>query len=223
MKLVLNSFFLSLLFFYVPVFGEDYHKEFTVKVSGIKIGKLNWTIKIDDDEYFNDLKLKSEGVLSGIYRFEGEYFSEGVFQNNKLKPTKYKHVWITNKTTKNMSLVFQDDKLKSLDQTPVEKEKLRINVFNINQSKDPLTSFLQIILGEKNSLVVDGRRTYVMNSIFNKKTEQTVVEISKYSNLWADHKRRKFEKLTFEKKDGDFFPIKINIHFDGRVFKLEQN
>jgi len=223
MKLVLNSFFLSLLFFCVPVFGEDYHKEFTVKVSGIKIGKLNWTIKIDDDEFFNDLKLKSEGFLSGIYRFEGEYFSEGVFQNNKLKPTKYKHVWITNKTTKNMSLVFQDDKLKSLDQTPVEKEKLRINVFNINQSKDPLTSFLQIILGEKNSLVVDGRRTYVMNSIFNKKTEQTVVEISKYSNLWADHKRRKFEKLTFEKKDGDFFPIKINIHFDGRVFKLEQN
>mgnify|MGYP000066546527 CR=1 FL=1 len=223
MKLVLNSFFLSLFFFCVPVFGEDYHKEFTVKVSGIKIGKLNWTIKIDDDEFFNDLKLKSEGVLSGIYRFEGEYFSEGVFQNNKLKPTKYKHVWITNKTTKNMSLVFQDDKLKSLDQTPVEKEKLRINVFNINQSKDPLTSFLQIILGEKNSLVVDGRRTYVMNSIFNKKTEQTVVEISKYSNLWADHKRRKFEKLTFEKKDGDFFPIKINIHFDGRVFKLEQN
>ncbi len=129
----------------------------------------------------------------------------------------------TNKTTKNMSLVFQDDKLKSLDQTPVEKEKLRINVFNINQSKDPLTSFLQIILGEKNSLVVDVRRTYVMNSIFNKKTEQTIVEISKYSNLWADHKRRKFEKLTFEKKDGDFFPIKINIHFDGRVFKLEQN
>ena len=223
MKLVLNSFFLSLLFFYVPVFGEDYHKEFTVKVSGIKIGKLNWTVKINDDEYFNDLRLKSEGVLSGIYRFEGEYFSEGVFQNNKLKPTKYKHVWITNKTTKNMSLVFQDDKLKSLDQTPFEKEKLRINVFNINQSKDPLTSFLQIILGEKNSLVVDGRRTYVMNSIFNKKTEQTVVEISKYSNLWADHKRRKFEKLTFEKKDGDFFPIKINIHFDGRVFKLEQN
>ena len=52
MKLVLNSFFLSLLFFYVPVFAEDYHKEFTLKVSGIKIGKLNWTIKIDGDEYF---------------------------------------------------------------------------------------------------------------------------------------------------------------------------
>ena len=31
----------------------------------------------------------------------------------------------------------------------------------------------------------------------------------------------KFEKITFEKKDNPFFPKKINIYFDGKVFKLE--
>jgi len=221
MKLTLSSLFFFSFFLCGLVYGEDLHKEFTVKVSGIKIGKLVWTIKIDDTNYLSDLKLKSEGVLSGIYRFEGEYYSEGVVLKNKLKPNKYNHIWKTKKITKNMSLVFQGDKLKLLNQLPNEKEKLRVNVFGIKQSKDPLTSFLQILLGEKKSLVVDGRRTYTMSAVINEKTKETVVEISNYSNLWTDHKRRNFEKLTFEKKDGDFFPIKINIYFDGKIFKLE--
>ena len=52
---------------------------------------------------------------------------------------------------------------------------------------------------------------------------KTIINISDYSNLWADHKRSKFEQISFEKKDGVLLPIKINIHFDGRVFKLEEN
>ena len=78
-------------------------------------------------------------------------------------------------------------------------------------------------MGEKESLVVDGRRVYLMNAVFNKKTNQTIVGISNFSNLWADHKRNKFEKITFERKDLEFLPIKIFIYFDGRIFKLEQN
>ena len=33
----------------------------------------------------------------------------------------------------------------------------------------------------------------------------------------------KFEQISFQKKDGVLLPIKINIHFDGKVFKLEQS
>ena len=57
-------------------------------------------------------------------------------------------------------------------------------------------------MGEKNSLVVDGRRTYKMNAKFNKKENKTVINISDYFNLWADHKRSKFEQISFEKKMG---------------------
>ena len=78
-------------------------------------------------------------------------------------------------------------------------------------------------MGETNSLVVDGRRTYTMNAEFNIKDNKTIINISDYSNLWADHKRSKFEQISFEKKDGALLPIKININFDGRVFNLEQN
>jgi len=223
MKLILNSLFLILFLVCGPVYGEGFYKEFNIRVSGIKIGKLFWTIKIDDTVYLNDLRLRSEGLLSSIYSFEGEYYSEGVVINNKLKPHKYKHVWKTKKIKKGMKLTFENDKLNSLNQTPYEKERLRLGVFNIKQTKDPLTSFLQIILGETSCLVIDGRRIYSMNAAFNKKNDETIVEISNYSNLWADHKRSKFEKITFKKKDGELFPLNIKIYFDGRVFKLEQN
>ena len=52
---------------------------------------------------------------------------------------------------------------------------------------------------------------------------QTTVEISNYHNLWADHKRTKFEKIIYEKEAEKIFPYKIFIYFDDKVFKLEQN
>ena len=222
MRLFLSSFFLYLLIVFNTAFGEALQKEYNVKVSGLKIGKLKWKVEINEEEYLNEINLKSEGVLSALYRFEGKYFSKGFIQDKELHPTNYSHFWKTNKTSKNMNLAFKDGKLLSLKQTPVEEERLRINVFNINKNKDPLTSFLQLINGKKSSLVVDGRRVYKMNAIFDNKTNQTVVQISDYFNLWADHKRSNFEKIIFEKINDSLLPIKINIYFDGRVFKLEK-
>ena len=205
------------------MYAENFYKEFSIKVSGLKIGELVWVLEIDNNNYSNNIKLKSKGLLSAIYTFEGNYFSKGMVVNNKLEPYTYNHVWKTNKTEKTMGLNFEDSTLSSLNQTPYEKEKLRVDVFNIKQTKDPLSSFLEIIMGEASSLVVDGRRIYTMNAEFNKEENKTVINIEEYSNLWADHKRSKFEQISFEKKDGVLLPIKINIHFDGRVFKLEQN
>ena len=205
------------------MYAESFYKKFSIKVSGLKIGELVWELEIDNDNYSNNIKIKNKGLLSAIYTFEGDYFSKGIVENNKLKPHSYNHVWKTNKTEKNMKLGFENNMLRSLNQTPYEKEKLRIDVFNIKQTKDPLSSFLEIIMGENNSLVIDGRRTYTMNAKFNKKENKTVINISNYSNLWADHKKSKFEQISFEKKNGVLLPVKINIYFDGRVFKLEQN
>ena len=203
------------------MYAENFYKEFSIKVSGLKIGELVWVLEIDNNNYSNNIKLKSKGLLSAIYTFEGNYFSKGVVANNKLKPHIYNHVWKTNKMEKTMDLNFEDNTLSSLNQTPYEEEKLRVDVFNIKETKDPLSSFLEIIMGEAASLVVDGRRIYTMNAEFNKEENKTVINISDYSNLWADHKRSKFEQISFEKKDGVLLPIKITIHFDGRVFKLE--
>ena len=205
------------------MYAESFYKKFSIKVSGLKIGELVWKLEIENDNYSTDIKLKSKGFLSAIYTFEGDYFSKGIIENNKLTPHSYNHVWKTNKVEKTMNLSFKNNMLSSLNQTPYEKEKLRVDVYNIKKTKDPLSSFLEIIMGKTSSLVVDGRRTYTMSAKFDKKENKTVINISDYSNLWADHKRSKFEQISFEKKDEALLPIKINIHFDGRVFKLEEN
>ena len=122
-----------------------------------------------------------------------------------------------------MELIFNENKLKSLKQSPAEKEKIRVNVFDLQNTNDPLTSFQKIIMGEKSVLVVDGRRLYTMIASFDESKNQTIVEISNYHNLWADHKRNKFEKIIYEKEVEKILPYKIFIYFDDKVFKLEQN
>lgn len=222
MKLFLNSFFICLFFVSTNALGENYFKEYLVKVSGIKIGKLEWSVKINKTNYINEINLKSEGLLSGLYKFEGKYYSEGVVDNNRLKPVKYNHFWKTKKITKQMELAFKNNKLISLNQEPLEKEVLRINVFDIKENKDPLTSFLEIILGQKRVSVVDGRRVYTLSAALGNTENQTVVGVLDYFNLWADHKRSKFEKIIFEKNDIDTLPNNIHIYFDGRRFSLKK-
>ena len=122
-----------------------------------------------------------------------------------------------------MELGFEKNKLAALSQEPTEQEKLRLNVYDVENTNDPLTSFLKIIMGKQNTLVVDGRRLYNMEAQHSDKIKQTTVEISNYYNLWADHKRNKFEKIIFEKQNGEILPFKMYIYFDGRVFRLEEN
>ena len=79
------------------------------------------------------------------------------------------------------------------------------------------------MMGEKSSLVVDGRRLYTMTANSDENTNQTTIEIPNYYNLWTDHKRNKFEKIIFEKKIEEVLPNKMFIYFDGRVFRLDEN
>ena len=219
MRLFLNSF-LFFCFMCCPLFGEEINKNYVVKVGGIKIGELSWQIRITDNDYSTKISLKSKGLLSAIYSFKGDYLSEGINFENQLIPKKYTHFWQTKKIIKNMELSFVDRKLKTIKQKPFEKEGLRLNVYDINDTSDPLTSFIKIMMGEKNSLVVDGRRHYKMSVVPSENNNQIIVEISDYFNLWTDHKRNKFEKIVFEKKNEVFLPSKMFIHFDGKVFRL---
>ena len=222
MRLFLNNL-IFFIFFCWPLHCEEISKSYNVKVSGIKIGEVIWEMKLTENRYTNKLNLKSRGLLSGLYNFKGDYFSEGKNIKNELFPKKYTHFWQTKKTIKKMELNFNKNKLQKINQEPAEKEKMRLNVFNIKNTNDPLTSFLKIMMGKKSALVVDGRRVYTMETLDQEKTNQTTIVISNYFNLWADHKRNKFEKIIFEKKAEEFLPYKMHIFFDGRVFRLESS
>ncbi len=222
MRLFLNSL-LFFIFVCCPLCGEEIRKNYIVKVSSIKIGELSWEMKITSNNYSNNLKLKSRGLLSGLYNFKGDYFSEGNNNKNELFSKKYTHFWQTKKTIKKMELSFDKNKLAKINQKPIEEEKIRLNVFDIENPNDPLTSFLKIMMGKKSALVVDGRRVYTMEARHDENENKTTIQITNYINLWADHKRNKFEKIIFEKKFNEILPSKMRIFFDGRVFVLEEN
>ena len=221
MKLVLNSFLVFLFFIFCPAFAKEHFKKYNIKVSGIKIGTLEWSMYLNEHEYYNKLKLESEGMLSFVYSFDGEYFSSGLRKNMELESIEYSHLWKTKRVTKEMKLGFFEKKLVSLVQTPSEEESIRINIFDINNTKDPLTSFLQIIIGGGESQVVDGRRLYDMNVLKNENSNLKTISIINYFNLWADHKKNKFEKIIFEDLSEGLLPSKINIYFDNKIFRLE--
>ncbi len=222
MKLFLNNLVLF-IFICWPLHGEEIKKNYIVKTGLIKIGELVWEIKVSNTNYSNKLILRSKGFISGLYNFKGDYFSEGINNKNELFSKKYKHTWQTKKKIKKIELSFNKNKLVKLNQEPVEQEKMRFNVYDIENTNDPLTSFLKIIMGKKNTLVVDGRRMYNMEAQYSEETKQTTIELTNYSNLWAEHKRNKFEKIIFEKQNGEILPFKIHIYFNGRVFRLEEN
>ena len=222
MRLFLNNLVFFIVICY-PLHSEEIKKNYVVKVSGLKIGELSWEMRVTSDNYSNNLKLKSKGLLSGLYNFKGDYFSGGNNKNKELYSKKYTHFWQTKKNIKKMDLSFNKNKLVKINQEPVEEEKLRLNVFGIENTNDPLTAFLNIMMGKKNVLVVDGRRLYTMGANHDEKSNQTTIQISDYYNLWADHKRNKFEKIIFEKRINEILPFKMLIFFDGRVFKLEEN
>ena len=72
------KFYFSLFFIFIlaqNAHAEKMGSQYLVKTKGIKIGELNWTIDITEDIYKVEISLKSKGILSIIYRFEGEYFS----------------------------------------------------------------------------------------------------------------------------------------------------
>lgn len=220
MKLFLNSFCILVFIISFSANGDEFFNVYNIKVSNVSIGKLEWNLFINDKKYQNNLKLYSKGLLSTIYKFEGGYNSEGVIKKNKIISRKYSHKWKTKKNTKTMSLVFEDKKILSIEQFPIEKEKLKVDVFNFKEAKDPLSSFLQILMGGKKALVVDGRRTYTMEVI---NTNNTItINLTNYLNLWTDHKKNKFEKIKFIKKNKYLLPFEIHIYFDGRIFKLEK-
>ena len=222
MRWFLNNL-VFLIFFCWPLQGEEIIKNYTVKTSGLKIGELSWKINSSNNNYTNKLSLKNAGLLSSLYSFKGSYYAEGKNFNNNLSPKKYTHFWKTKKTIKNMELSFNKNKLQKINQEPVEKEKIKLDVFGIQNIKDPLTSFLSIMMGKKEALVVDGRRLYKMKAKHDESLKKATIEISDYFNLWADHKRNKFEKIIFEKRADEILPFKMLIFFDGRVFSLDEN
>lgn len=204
--------------FSTSVFSKNIEAKYVIKGKGFTIGELNWKLQMEEDLYETIIELNSTGPLSLIYNFKGSYKSDGKIINGMLSPNIYKQTWITKKKLREVELIFKQFKLKKLKLNPIENEVARIDYLSLENYNDPLTSFINILLGKESHYTIDGRRTYLF--VPKKNEKFTKILIQKYINIWADHKRNDLEYLEIYNDVNDFFPKKIKIKFKGYVFLL---
>ena len=216
----MNKFLVFFIIFVVNVsYANSFSAEYKVSTTGVKIGNFSWSLNINDNIYQTEINLKNSGIFSPLYKFEGNYLSTGVIENNIFKTHNYKQFWKTKKKTKIVKMSF-DDYLIELKQEPREDEIARVNLEDLYLYFDPITSFINILNGENEAKTIDGRRIYRL-----KKNEgedgNIILKIEDYINIWADHKRNDLKKIEFFIED-DFLPYEILVHFKERVFRLER-
>ena len=179
MKFCFRSLFCLVVIFYFSAsasVANEYSYDYVIEVKKIKIGKLFWNIFLNEDEYKISVLLEDRGILSAIYKFEGRYESRGKIINDYLEPESYNQFWKTKKKQRRVGIFFKNNSLVELNLYPEEKEWPRVEYLGLKNHLDPLSSFLNILLGNKNSKVVDGRRIY---SMVGQNTEEVVTGLSK--------------------------------------------
>ena len=231
MKLLLikfSIFFTFILCLTSELAAKKLEAYYVIEFGAINIGAVKWEIEIDNDTYLTSISLKDKGLFSGLYRFTGEYLSEGKILKNEFISTKYKQIWKTKKKKREVEILFDKAMVFALVLKPKEKEIPRVDYLKIQGLVDPLSSFLNILLNSNNNFkTIDGRRLYKMSLAF-KKTDGNIISkkiyLKDYLNIWADHRRNDLEFIIIEqdlsKEGGFFFPNKIKIKNKGLVFKL---
>ncbi len=221
LNFVIIKIIIFILFISSTVIADEILSKYDVSTSGIKIGSFNWLITTEDDYYETKIFLKNEGILSSLYKFEGEYLSRGKINNNQFKTQYYKQHWVTKNKTKVVEMSFSNN-LINIFQEPEELEHSRIKFNELYEYFDPITSFLNILKGEKSVKTIDGRRVYIMKKTLSNKSDEMILMIEDYKNIWADHKRNDLKKIEFLMGGEKILPKKINIYFKNRVFKLKK-
>ena len=79
---------------------KEIWQEYSIRTKGITIGSLTWELKITENKYEISVDLKSKGLLSGFYSFNGSYEALGIVKKNKLFPTRYIQNWETSNKKK---------------------------------------------------------------------------------------------------------------------------
>ena len=204
----------ALVFFvftnFSALFAEDFNEAYIVEIGKINIGKLFWDVNISNDNYKILIRLKSKGLLSKLYKFEGSYETNGGVVKGSLMPLKYKQFWLTKNKRREVEITFNNRSIIGLAIFPHEKEHARVEYAEIENHFDPLSSFLNILIGKEKSKTIDGRRVYSM--VVKKQDgyetgETKKILIEDYVNIWADHKRNDLEyvEIKQEYEGGVFF------------------
>ena len=205
---------------------KEHSGKYLIEVGGINIGNLDLIVVLDGSYYNINIDLKNKGLVSRLYSFEGAYSVSGTIDNNNLIPLEYNQYWKTNKKERLVKIFFDKSFINKMVLVPEEEEFARIDVVEIKNFVDPLSSFIKILLGHKISKTIDGRRIYSMVADYDDENKKKIkIFIDDYVNIWTDHKRKnlKFIEITKGHGGNDFvLPKKIKIKLNKASFVLSK-
>jgi len=221
MKLFFKLFIL-VIFFSSSSMAKEYSIEYNIKVGGLKIGSLLWHLELDLDKYTTTMQLNDRGIFSGLYKFQGEYRVRGKINNASFFPQEYNQIWETKRKKREVKIFFKKNKISKLIVHPEEKEVARIHFLKLLNFRDPLSSFLNILINNSDSKTIDGRRTYTLSPTNDPNINKILIK--NYNNIWADHKRNDLEYIEiYPNKKVSLLPSKIKIKFKNILFELSKN
>lgn len=212
----------SVVVFSMSLLAKEYKAEYNIKVRGLEIGSLLWHLDLSLDKYKTTIQLNDRGIFSGLYKFKGEYEVRGLIKNSIFFPQEYSQVWKTKRKEREVRIFFENNKISKLILRPKEKERARMNYYNMVNYTDPLSSFLNILMNFSPSKTIDGRRAYTLKPHKDKNKNKILIE--NYNNIWADHKRNDLEYIEIYKhKEGLLLPHKVKIKFKNILFEINKN
>ena len=133
---------------------KEHLGRYLIEVGGINIGNLELIVVLDESYYNINIDLKNKGLVSRLYSFEGAYSVSGTIDNNNLIPSKYSQYWKTNKKERLVKVFFDKNFINKMVLVPKEDEFARVDIVEIKNFVDPLSSFIKILLGHKISKTI---------------------------------------------------------------------
>jgi len=121
--------------------------KFNVNYSGIRVGKITFTIEIDGEEYLLKAKGKTDGVARLFSKGKGSFSSSGHFDGASVISASHS-VEVTEKgKTAKLDMLFDEGNLKNVNSVPEKKKKSKKYI-------PVLEEHLQSIIDPASSIVV---------------------------------------------------------------------
>ena len=159
-------FFFTFIIFSTGASSSNIVVQYDIIWNKILLGKIGWEINFNQTNYEFVIELKSEGLADNFYPFYGKHYSNGMIVGGQFVPKEYYQIWETKKKNRFINLKFDNKKIVFFEIKPSEHKDPKINFFELENPKDPVSAALELIIINNEKWVkniFDGRRTYTMS------------------------------------------------------------
>jgi hypothetical protein len=159
---------------------------YTISMTGVSIGHINWFVDIDDKRYTTSANGKASGVLSVLVNGEGSVVTRGVIADGRLAPSHFTSNITDDEGKSELRMTFEDGVVTELagQQPPPTPDRVPVKEADRRGVADPLSAMLIPVKAAGDALatancervlaIFDGRRRYDLTLSFKRLDKVTI-------------------------------------------------